>query len=159
MERARALAGQAEAAARSITLSDPPGRILAALVNAAAALGGLDRAETLAESITDPTWRVPALTRLAEAAAAAGDMGRARALAGRAEKAAGTITNPNRRAQALADLARKAAPNQAHSLLAQALTAGHWQASVVVLVQLNPAAAKTIVDEHMTANVLMGHSP
>jgi hypothetical protein len=145
---------ETETVARSIT--SPYGRALAlAGLVMAASSGELKRARMLAEwakaaaAIPDPDRRARVLGGLAEAAVGAGDLDRARMLADRAEAAATTIPNPDQRARALATLAGKAAPKRARSLLAQALTAGHWEASVVVLAQINPPAVSTIADEYL----------
>jgi hypothetical protein len=101
-------------------------------------------AETAAQEITDPNQRSGALASLARAVAEAGEFGWAEALAG-------TITDPDQRAQSLASLARKAQSKEARSLLASALTAGHWRVSIDILVQNSPATVINIVDEYLSA--------
>jgi Zn-dependent M28 family amino/carboxypeptidase len=101
------------------------------------------QAEIFALAITDPYRQARVLARLARAAAAAGDLDRAQALAQE-------ITDLDQQAKALADAASKAAPDQARSLLAQALTLGHWSASVNVLVEIDPAAVITIADQYLS---------
>ena len=71
-----------------------------------AAAGDLDRAEALAQSITDPDQRVKAVARLAEAMAYAGDVECAHMLAERAEALARVMTIPSQQAKTAADLAR-----------------------------------------------------
>ncbi len=116
-----------------------------------AAAGDLGRAQKLAEqamtaarAITNPDWQAQIMGELARAAAEAGDLDWA-------EAAALAIIHPGRQARALADLARKAKPAKAPSLLARALTTGHWLASVDVLVHINPAAVIAIADEYLSA--------
>ena len=94
-------------------------------------------------TIASPGERARALAGLA-VAAGAGDLDRAEALAR-------AIPSPDERARVLANLASKAEPNQARSLLARALTVGHWKASVDILVQIKPAAVITIADEYLSA--------
>ena len=152
------LIGQAEAVAREIT---NPGELALAMVEVAgtAELGGdLDRARVLvveaeaaSRAIIDPDAQVQALAGLAEVAERAGDLDHARALVGQAEVVACTIIHQDDRARALADLARRAAPNQARSLLAQALAASHWKTSVAVLSQVNRAAVSSIADMYLSA--------
>jgi hypothetical protein len=133
--------------------------VSAMIARAVAGAGDLDRArgladqaETAARAITDPYEQARALAELVEVVAGAGDLDRAWELAH-------AIIDPGRQAKALADLARKATPNQARSLLAQALTAGHWEASLVVLVQVNAAAVSTIADEYSRTTSLYRNSP
>ena len=142
---------RAEVIARSITDSEQRERVLAQLTQAAARAGDLDRAETIARWISYPGQRVQALAAMAEVAARAGDLDRAETLAKRAETAALSISNPDQQARALADLARKVSPNRARSLLAQALTTSHWEATIVVLAQISPVALGTLVDEYLSA--------
>ena len=110
LDRAGALAGQAEVAARSITSPYRQALVLADLAGAAAAgAGGLDqagalagRAEEAARSITDSYVQALALADLARAAAGVGDLDRAEVLAR-------SIADSYVQALALADLARAAA--------------------------------------------------
>ena len=114
----------------------PPG-----LPAAWAAIGHLDRAETLARSITNPYEQAQALAALARAAAQASDLDRAWALAGQAEALARSITNPDRQAQALADLARAAASDLDRAeALARSITNPYEQAQA--LADLARAAAQ-----------------
>ena len=69
LNRAEALARQAEALARSITDPDWQAQALAALARMAARTGDLDRAEALARSITDPDGQAQALATWRMAAA------------------------------------------------------------------------------------------
>ena len=142
---------RAETLARSITDPFQQAQALVALAKAAAKARDLDLAkalteqtETAARTITSPHQRVQLLAMLAEVAAEAGDLERAEALAE-------GIKNADQRARALADLARSAKPNQARSLIARALTAGHWEASVEVLMQINPAAVVAVADEYLSS--------
>ena len=82
--------------------------------------------------------------------AATGDLERAWALAERAETAARTIGDPDEQTRALVNLAKDAEPNHARSLLAQALSVGHWRESVVLLGQIEPAAVVGIINEFDT---------
>jgi hypothetical protein len=84
---------------------------------------------------------------------------RARALAGQAEAAARAITEPDRQLRALADLARKADSNQARSLLARALAAGHWGAWIDVLLQISPDAVIGIAEEYLRTECLPANIP
>jgi tetratricopeptide (TPR) repeat protein len=58
-------------------------------------LGNLNRAETLARSITDPSGQARALTEVAKALARAGDLNNTRQVAQQAEAAAYSIINPS----------------------------------------------------------------
>lgn len=107
------------------------------------AAGDLDRAEAVARTIPNPDRRARALARLAVVIAGASELDRG--------EVTQTITNPADRAQALADVAGHAAANQAQSLLAQALTVGHWDASAVFLARVNPVAVNAIADEYLNA--------
>ncbi|MEU0071255.1 hypothetical protein ABZ027_17165 [Streptomyces sp. NPDC006332] len=98
VDRAEALAHEAEATARSI--SDPSE--LMAVVEAVAKAADSTRAEALARRITEPGLRIQALVAVAEAAARAGD-------AERAEAVVRTITEPGLRIQALVAVAEAAA--------------------------------------------------
>lgn len=90
----------------------------------------MDRARALAEHIETAAWSIinpddqARAGRLAEVAAGAGDLDRAQARAGQGVAVAQSIANWQRHAQALAGLARTAAPKQARSMLAQALSLG-----------------------------------
>ncbi len=106
--------------------------------------------QAVARGIPDHYHRARALGFVAEVAAGAGDLDLGKALAQ-------AITDPNEQARALADLARKAEPNQARSLLARALTVGHWKVSVDILVKINPAAIITIADEYLSATPSPGN--
>ena len=148
---------RAEAALAAITDTDKHAYALAELLDAAAGAGDFDRAEAVAEAITDPNVQAQALARLAEAAEGANDLDRARALAARAEAitdraeaAARAIADLDERARALSDLAGKTTAKRARRLLAQVLVAGHWEASLIVLVKTNPAAVSAIVDEYLS---------
>jgi hypothetical protein len=103
LDRARALAEQAEAAAQAVTYPAPErqAQVLTELARAAAALGDLDRAEATARAITRLDRRAPTLADLAQVAAGAGDLDRAAALAGQAEATARAIIDPGRQAQVL----------------------------------------------------------
>ena len=151
LDWARELANRAEATAQAI--SDPGCRaqVLTDLARAAAEAGDLDRSRELAERaeatarvISDPDRQAQVLTDLAHAAADAGELDRA-------ETAALAISDPGRQAQTLADLATNTEPGWARSLLAQALTAGHWLMSLNALVQIDPAAVISIANEHLSA--------
>ncbi len=76
-----------------------------------ARLGHLNRAESIANSITDPIKRIKALTLVATAAAESGDRNRAARLVGDAEQIAHTIAElkPGLQAYALARIAGAAA--------------------------------------------------
>jgi hypothetical protein len=158
LDRARVLAEQAEAAGRAIAQPTWRAQMLVALVKAVAGAGDLDRAEAIARAIADADARAQTLGVVVEAAADSGDLDRARALAKRVEAAVQAITNPDARARELAKLARKAAPSQARSLLAQALTAGRWEMSAVALIQVDPVAVSSIVDEYSSATSSTGTS-
>jgi hypothetical protein len=91
-DRARALAEQAEAAARETGASERRWaftNVIRAHVNA----GSLDRAEAMAGSVTERGEQAELLTELARAVAGAGRLDRARALAERAEAVARTISD------------------------------------------------------------------
>jgi hypothetical protein len=103
----------------------------------------------VAPAITRPDRRARARADLVEVAVAAGDLDRARALTERAEAAAWAIADPDRQLLALADLARKAESNQARSLLARQLAAGHWGAWIDVLLHISPDAVIGIADEYL----------
>ena len=150
LDRAEALAIQAEVAVLAIDDQSRREQVLAILAEAAAGAGDPERAEALAQTTTDPSQRVKVLAMLVETAARAGDLDRAKALAVEAEAVAHTIRKPDQQARTLANLATRVEPNQARSLLAQALTVGHWEASVVVLAQINPAAVRAIADEYLS---------
>jgi len=64
------------------------------------AAGDLDRAETIARSITDPYQQAEALAAVAQAVADAGDLDRA-------ETIARSITDPYQQVEALAAVARR----------------------------------------------------
>ncbi|KMS71094.1 hypothetical protein ACM01_28655 [Streptomyces viridochromogenes] len=98
VDRAEALAHEAEATARSI---GDPSELMTA-VEAVARAGDSERAEALARTITEPGLRIQALAAVAEAAARAGD-------SERAEAVARTITEPGLRIQALVAVAEAAA--------------------------------------------------
>ena len=123
--RARRLAADAEALARTITSSYAQAWALTEVVTATAQAGELDRAEALARTITDPGAQVWALTGVVTAAAQAGDLDRARRLAADAEALARTITGPSDQAWALMGVMTAAAQagdlGRAGRLLAQAL--------------------------------------
>jgi hypothetical protein len=133
-------------------------RALADLARVAAETGNLNRAGTLvgraeatARAILHPERQAQALAGLARVAAETGDLNRAGTLAGLAEATAGVITNLGRQAQILADIASDAEPSRAWILLAQALTTGHWLASVEILARANPASVICIADEYLSA--------
>jgi hypothetical protein len=74
-----------------------------------ATIGQPERAEALAQAITDLGPRVLALAGLAEVATDAGDLDRARALTGQAEALAQAMTDPEQRTRALGAVAGAAA--------------------------------------------------
>jgi hypothetical protein len=130
------------------------------VVEAAACAGDLDRAEAIARAITSPDQRTQALGVVLEAAAGTGELDRARVLAERIKSAAARANiSPNVRARALAQLARGAMPDQARSLLAQALTVGHWEMSVLALIQIDPVAFGTIANEYSSSTPVREHLP
>jgi hypothetical protein len=75
---------------------------------------------------------------LVQAVTDAGDLDRAEA-----------ITAPDQQARSLADPAIKVGPKNDRSLIAAALAAGHWQASINALAKINPAAVIAIADEYL----------
>jgi hypothetical protein len=81
------------------------------------------------------------------------------ALAGHAEDEARAILDPDQQLRALADLARKAESNQARSLVARELAAGHWGAWIDVLLQISPDAVIGIADEYLRAECLPDSFP
>ena len=106
-DRARELADRAEQIARSFTDAGWRMRVLAA---AAAGVGDYDRAEQIARSTAIyMSDRPEILVTVAAAAARAGDYDRARELAGRAERAARSITPLDLQALPLAEAAMAAA--------------------------------------------------
>ena len=111
----------------------------------------------MARAISDPNRRARALADLVEATACAGDLDRSQALADQAEAAARAIPDPERQLRALADLARKAESNQARSLLARALAAGHWGAWIEALLQISPDAVIGIAEEYLRTECLPDH--
>ena len=122
-DRAKALAGQAEAAARAITSPSQRARTLSTLAVAAAETGDPDRAKALAgqaeaaaRAITSPSQRARTLSTLAVAAAETGDLNRAMTLTP-------AITDPNLQARTLAGVAKAGAgdPHRAEAL-ARAIT-------------------------------------
>jgi hypothetical protein len=134
-----------------------------------------DRAEQIAQFITDPDDLAEMLFYAATSAAAAGDYDRAEqiawfaaghpyaqpvALAGvavvaagvgdydRAERIARSITSPHLRAQALADVASSTAePVRARTYIAEALAAGRWSIPLQALAIVNPAVLRAFADE------------
>ncbi len=144
LDRAAALAGQAEAAAWAITDPGWQAQVLADVARVLVEAGDLHQAGAAARAITDPGRQGTVLADLARAAAEAGDLDRA-------EAAARAITDPDRQAQILVDIAGQAEPGRAWLLLARALTAGHWLASVGVLAKVNPASVISIADEYLSA--------
>jgi hypothetical protein len=160
-QRARALEMVAEAAAQSgdveragalagtIANAGQRARTLASLAQLAGRVGDVDRAAALADltkaaaaAMIAPDQRERTLTSVAKAAARAGDLDWGEALAG-------AITDPEPRARVLAVLARKADPDKARSLLARALTLGHWETSADALADIAPAAVLTIADQYL----------
>ena len=71
-----------------------------------AALGDINRAETLARSITDPRWQVAALAELAVHVSKAGLLDRGRAIIGEAEAVAHSITSATDKISAFTNLVR-----------------------------------------------------
>lgn len=125
-----ALLGQvnrAEATARS-TLDqhgcDRQADVLASVAKATAETGHLDRAETIARSITKPIAQAEAVVSVAEAVVEAGDTGRATSLIDQAQAIGASINDPMSRASTLASVAGVAAktgePGRATTLIDQA---------------------------------------
>ncbi|NXY99233.1 hypothetical protein HYE82_33615, partial [Streptomyces sp. BR123] len=105
-----ALLGRADQA-RALAESMGPvssARALAGVARALAETGSRAEAESIAQSITDPDERAPALSAVAAAAAGDGDRDRAAELADAAERAARRIDNPYTRAARWAVLATDA---------------------------------------------------
>ena len=125
LDRAQALAEQAEAAAQSIIVLGEQGWAPSYLT--AAMLGDLGQAQALARSITNADRRTRVLADLAEATAKAGDLDRALDLAQ-------SITDPARRTRALTRVAEAAAGagdlDRAQEL-AQSISDPYWQAEAL----------------------------
>jgi tetratricopeptide (TPR) repeat protein len=81
---------RAEALARSLTAPET----LLALAQALADAGARERAEAIADSITDPYWQSQALSAAAKALAKSGQRERALEIADRVEALCGAISNP-----------------------------------------------------------------
>ena len=81
LDRARRLAADTEALARTITDPDGQAGALTAVARVIGQAGDLDRAEALVRTITDSLLQDWAFTELAIAAAQAADLDRAEALA------------------------------------------------------------------------------
>jgi hypothetical protein len=75
---------------------------LARVARGVAQVGDVNRAESLARTVTDPRWQARALTGVARALAQAGDVDRAEAVARDTEAMAGAAINPGLRARARA---------------------------------------------------------
>lgn len=127
----------------------PPLPLCAAptLVKAVAGAGDLDRAETLARSISDPDQQAEALTTLVEAVAGAGDLDRARDLANQAETLARSITDPHRQALALILIAEIGEMASVRRLLARALSGASWMVPLDLLAAVEPTSLLAIADD------------
>ncbi len=117
------------------------------MARAAAAVGDLQRARSLAEraeafaqTIAYPQRRMAMLSAVVAAMAAAGDLQRAEALAH-------AVPSPYERAETIAALAAVTELNHSRSLIAQALATGHWRASLFTLAKLEPDALSIIIDD------------
>ncbi|MFD5105033.1 hypothetical protein [Streptomyces cinereoruber] len=155
--RQRALAAVASATAKSGQLvlgermarkvSDAHRRTksLAAIVQVAVGSGALDEAERIARSIADPLRQSRALGAVAHACAADGDFARAEAIAA-------TIADPYECARTLTALAVDFDNDSSRSLLAQALSIGHWSICLPALLRLEPAVVAAVGAEFLRAN-------
>jgi hypothetical protein len=174
VDRARTVARQAEAVARSVTNPVWQGQALAAVAAAMAVAGGVDRAEAVARSITNPDWRGQALAAMVEAAAASGAVDRAETVArsitnpvsqgqalaavaaamadagdvDRAEAVARSINVPYEQAEALVAVAKRCdEPTRKRRLVASAFRVGRWTTPLEALAELQPSALLPLADE------------
>lgn len=150
-------ANRAEAMARSIPDRKGWGlqaSSLASVAKATAKAGNLDRAETIAGSITEPFEQAQAVVAVAKAAGETGELDRAAMLIVRAETVARSITHPNQQARTLASVAEAAAKtgdrDQADRLInraetiARSITDRYSQATALLSVAEATAKARDL---------------